>query len=317
MDMKICTDFCGEINRSLSEIKFDSPVENLYEPIAYTLEDGGKRVRPLLMLLSASLFSNDYAEITRRVMGAAIAVEIFHNFTLLHDDIMDSAPTRRGRPTVHQHYGQNRAILSGDAMLILSYDMLSKVTPSNKLLKTFSRAAIEVCEGQQLDMEFEERGEVSLAEYIEMIRLKTASLIAAATKMAGQIFEATPQECDALYMYGENIGLAFQIQDDLLDTYGSSETFGKKIGGDIAEGKQTFLRIVALERADDAQRLLLTRSRDFDKIKKLYDELDVQNSANKEIARYFEIAQSYLNNFDKGRSESLRHYADYLLCRDK
>ncbi len=309
--------FLQLIQQAFHELEFRGTPDTLYEPIRYTLEDGGKRMRPLLTLLSASLFESDVQRVANKTMPAALAVEIFHNFTLLHDDIMDSAPTRRGRPTVHTKWGENRAILSGDAMVILSYRILSRAENLAQQIDIFNRAAVEVCEGQQLDMEFESRDEVSIEEYIEMIRLKTAALMAAATRMGGVAMGATEEQCVALYSYGENLGLAFQIQDDLLDTYGDGATFGKKIGGDIAEGKQTFLRITALNRADERQRSILKSNRDYRSVREIYDELGVAEIAKEEILKYFNRALLYLDNFDAQMSVPLRNYSNILLNRDK
>ncbi len=315
--MKLYNTFLQEIQRSFLELNLEGNPDTLYQPIRYTLEDGGKRMRPLLTLLSASLFNSDLQEVVRKAMLPALAIEVFHNFTLLHDDIMDCAPTRRGRPTVHTKWGTNGAILSGDAMMILSYHVLCGADRLPEQMAVFNRAAIEVCEGQQLDMEFEDRVEVSVEEYIEMIRLKTAALMAAATKMGAIAMDATTEQCDALYRYGENLGLAFQIQDDLLDTYGDSSTFGKKIGGDISEGKQTFLRITALNLANDAQREVLIQSRDYQAVRDIYDELGVAEIATEQIVSYFNSAVQYLDIFEGSAVESLKNYSDILLKRNK
>lgn len=270
-------------------------------------------MRPMLCLIAASVFTDriDCA------MSSALAVEVFHNFTLLHDDIMDSAPTRRGQPTVWKKWNENRAILSGDAMMILAYKILAKSDRLSDLIDVFNRAAIEVCEGQQLDMEFESRHNVSLEEYLEMIRLKTAVLMAAAMKMGAIAAGATSHEAEQLYKYGENLGIAFQIQDDLLDTYGNSATFGKQIGGDIAEGKQTFLRISALSKATPDQAQLLASSRRYDDIRAIYDEVDVANDAKMAINNYFERAAACLTSFAADRLTPIESYAKELLKRNK
>lgn len=240
----LIADFEARLRKEIQVIDATPPVR-LYEPVGYSLSLGGKRLRPALMLHAASLFTDDLA----KVAPAAIAIEVFHNFTLLHDDIMDRADLRRGIPTIHKKYGENTAILSGDAMSIMAFRYLAQTGSSKlpQLLDLFSTTALEVCEGQQYDMEFETRDDVTIGQYIEMIRLKTAVLIAAALKIGAILAGAPDREADLLYDYGINIGLAFQLQDDWLDVYGDEATFGKKIGGDILENKKTFLLLKALE----------------------------------------------------------------------
>ncbi len=229
--------------------------EHLYRPVTYILNLGGKRIRPLLTLLSSVAFGGDY----RKALDAALAVEIFHNFTLLHDDIMDKAPVRRGMQTVHEKWNVNTGILSGDVMLINAYQFLESYEPEifKELSRLFSRTAQEVCEGQQYDMDFEKRHDVKLDEYVEMIRLKTSVLLAAALEMGAIIAKASPEDRKQIYNFGIQMGLAFQLQDDYLDTFGDPETFGKKIGGDILEQKKTWLYIKALSVANplDKERL--------------------------------------------------------------
>ena len=222
--------------------------KNLYEPIDYILKLGGKRIRPILTLMAADIFSNNY----KKALPAALAVEVFHNFTLVHDDIMDDAPLRRGKATVHEKWNINTGILSGDAMLILAYQYFEKYDPVvfQKLAKIFSKTALEVCDGQQLDIDFETRNNVTIAEYIEMIGLKTSVLVAAALKMGAIIAETSEENTNLIYEYGLNLGIAFQLQDDYLDTFGNSATFGKQIGGDIIENKKTYLYLKALEVSD-------------------------------------------------------------------
>ena len=234
---------------------FDKEPVNLYAPIKYTLENGGKRVRPLLVLLSAKSFGADI----QSALPAAAAIEIFHNFTLLHDDIMDQAPIRRGKPTVHQKWDENTAILSGDTMLVWAYKMLEAYDGNiyKKLNSLLNKTAIEVCEGQQMDMDFESRQNVTIDEYIEMIRLKTAVLLGAALQFGGIIAKASESDLQNMADFGIKLGLAFQIQDDYLDTFGDKDTFGKRIGGDILDRKKTFLYIMAMQQAniDDQQYL--------------------------------------------------------------
>lgn len=222
--------------------------KNLYEPINYILELGGKRMRPVLTLLVSEIFNSDY----KKALPAAMAVEVFHNFSLVHDDIMDDAPLRRGKETVHEKWNINTGILSGDAMLILAYQFFEKYEPSTfrDLAKLFSKTALEVCEGQQWDVDFETRTNVTIAEYLKMIEYKTAVLVAAAMKMGAIIAETSEENANAIYDFGLNLGLAFQLQDDYLDAFGDPETFGKQVGGDIIENKKTYLYLKAVSLSD-------------------------------------------------------------------
>jgi geranylgeranyl diphosphate synthase type II len=224
---------------------------NLYEPIHYILGLGGKRMRPVLTLMSAEVFDADY----KKALPAALAVEVFHNFSLIHDDIMDDAPLRRGNVTVHEKWDINTGILSGDAMLILAYQYFEKYEPAifRELAKLFSKTALEVCEGQQWDVDFETRTDVSIPEYLKMIQYKTAVLVAAAMKMGAIIAETSEDNANLIYDFGLNLGLAFQLQDDYLDAFGNPETFGKQVGGDIIENKKTYLYLKALEFASNDQ----------------------------------------------------------------
>lgn len=219
--------------------------KNLYEPIAYILSLGGKKLRPVLSLLSADAFGIDY----RKALDVAMTVEIFHNFTLIHDDIMDDAPLRRGNVTVHERWDTNIGILSGDAMMILAYQYLESYEADifKKLVTEFSKTGIEVCEGQQMDVDFETRNDVSIEEYIQMITLKTSVLVAGSLKMGAIVAEASEEEIQKIYDFGLNLGIAFQLQDDYLDAFGNPEAFGKQVGGDIIENKKTYLYIKALE----------------------------------------------------------------------
>ncbi len=226
--------------------------KNLYEPINYILELGGKRIRPVLTLMTAEIFETDY----KKALPAALAVEVFHNFSLVHDDIMDDAPLRRGNETVHEKWNINTAILSGDAMLILAYQYFEKYETAvfRELAKLFSKTALEVCEGQQLDVDFETRDDVFIDEYLKMIEYKTAVLVAAAMKMGAIVAETSTENTNLIYDFGLNLGLAFQIQDDYLDAFGDPKTFGKQVGGDIIENKKTYLYLKALEYADANQK---------------------------------------------------------------
>ncbi|MFV8371867.1 polyprenyl synthetase family protein [Flavobacterium sp. LB2P74] len=228
---------------------------NLYEPIHYILDLGGKRMRPVLTLMSAEVFDADY----KKALPAALAVEVFHNFSLVHDDIMDDAPLRRGKETVHEKWNLNTGILSGDAMLILAYQYFEQYEPIifKDLAKLFSKTALEVCEGQQWDVDFEERSDVTIPEYLKMIEYKTAVLVAAAMKMGAIIAETSEENANLIYDFGLNLGLAFQLQDDFLDAFGDPETFGKQVGGDIIENKKTYLylKAVAFSNIEEAQEL--------------------------------------------------------------
>ena len=304
----------------------DTEPRGLYAPIRYILEDGGKRIRPLLCLMGADVYGGE----PEKALPAAVAVEVFHNFTLLHDDIMDKAELRRGRPAVHLKWGESGAILSGDAMLILAYRILQNGTPvygAGKLpglLEVFNRAAMEVCQGQQYDMDFETCDRpVTRDEYIGMIRLKTSVLLAAALEMGAVVGGASDAERRSLYDFGVNLGLAFQIQDDLLDTYGDAETFGKKIGGDIAAGKKTFLHIAAMKKASAPQRDAILAPGDIGeklpRVRAVYDALGVREAAETAIAEYFGLALEALRRAhpQAGRLAVLEEYAYSLMKRNK
>lgn len=243
------------VERALEEHQRSYPQNGLYEPCRYLMNIGGKRLRPSMVLAAAQAFG----AAPEKALHVAVAVETFHNFTLMHDDIMDKAPLRRGMTTVHEKYDDNTAILSGDAMFVQAYEALATAEPSTlpALLRRFNTTAREVCEGQQLDMEFETRNDVSIEEYLEMIRLKTSVLLAAALQMGAVVAGAEPEQQEAVYEYGLHVGLAFQLQDDYLDAFGNPETFGKQVGGDILADKKTFLYLSALERADEGQRKAL------------------------------------------------------------
>lgn len=255
-----------EIEQEIKAFRFPENPHALYEPIEYSMSLGGKRIRPIMCLAACSLFTDDY----KKALPAAMAIEMFHNFTLLHDDVMDNANLRRNQPTVHAKYGQNTAILSGDQMLIEAYKLLAQTdSPMFSLvMDTFNKTATEVCEGQQYDMDFEKRTDVAIDEYLEMIRLKTAVLLAGATKIGALIGGGSHKEVQAIYDFSIGIGLAFQLQDDLLDTFGDEKTFGKEIGGDIMENKKTYLLISALQNADTEQRgeLIKWLSKDRDMV---------------------------------------------------
>ncbi len=300
----------------------EEPVR-LYAPIKYGLEMGGKRIRPTLLMLAYNL----YAEDIERALMPAMAVEIFHNFTLLHDDIMDNAAVRRGRPSVHAKWGENVAILSGDAMLILAYSYLQRTNSErlSAIFERFNKMAAEVCEGQQFDMDFETQQKVSVVDYMRMIELKTAALLAGSAIIGALLAGASDHDCQHLYNFAREVGLAFQLQDDLLDSYGD-ERLGKKIGGDILEGKKTILMIEAFSRASEEQREVLrtthlrkdlSDAEKISKIKALYDELGVPERVEQQIAQKFQKALSILDTLEvpMERTLELRRYAENLIGR--
>ena len=242
------------INADLAKVAHDRQPVGLYEPIRYVLSLGGKRIRPTLMLLAYNLYKDD----PESIISSACALETYHNYTLLHDDLMDNATLRRGHLTVHKRWNANTAILSGDSMLVLAYQRMAQCRPDKlgEVLSLFSRTALEIGEGQQYDMDFESRNDVSEEEYIEMIRLKTSVLLACAMKIGAILADAPEADADHLYKFGEQIGLAFQLQDDYLDVYGDTKVFGKAIGGDIISNKKTYMLINALALADEENPIL-------------------------------------------------------------
>ena len=314
------------VEKQIQNLPLDRNPKQLYEPIRYIMSLGGKRIRPVLTLMSANLFKEDLSEFVK----TAVALEIFHNFTLLHDDVMDKADIRRGKPTVHEKWNDNVAILSGDAMLIESYKYIAEI-PDTKLrgaLNLFSQTAMEVCEGQQYDMEFENRLDVNEEEYMEMIRLKTAVLLACALKMGSILGGTSAKDSDLLYNFGINIGLAFQLQDDLLDVYGDPAVFGKNSGGDVVSNKKTFLLIKALELSSDSQRNDLNNwiaKKDFaadekiKSVKAIYESLHLKELSEKKIEEYFKIGIQNLEevSVDEDRKNNLIQLAHSLMYRDK
>ncbi len=314
------------VEKELSKQEFVVEPKGLYEPIEYVMRMGGKRIRPTLCLAGCSLFSNDISLAVR----PSLSLEIFHNFTLLHDDIMDNANVRRNQPTVHKKWDNNTAILSGDAMLIKAYQYATGIDGKylKEVLELFSQTAIEVCEGQQYDMEFETSDNVAVDDYLNMIRLKTAVLLAASLKTGAIIGGANQKDAQLLYEYGENIGLAFQLQDDFLDVYGNIETFGKAIGGDIVANKKTFLLLNALQLAsgdlqNDLQKWINAES--FDQTEKIkavtaiYNKLEVDELARKKMNYYFEKGMEALNqvNGRESMKEELRQFAIKLIERSR
>lgn len=309
--------------RHIAQMPTPEEPQRLYAPIKYGLEEGGKRIRPTLLMLAY----NVYAEDVERALMPAMAVEIFHNFTLLHDDIMDNAAVRRGRPSVPAKWGDNVAILSGDAMLILAYSYLQRTNSErlSQIFERFNKMAAEVCEGQQFDMDFETQQKVSVVDYMRMIELKTAALLAGSAIIGALLAGASDNDCKRLYNFAREVGLAFQLQDDLLDSYGD-ERLGKKIGGDILEGKKTILMIEAFSRANEEQREVLrtthlrndlSDAEKISKIKTLYDELGVPERVEQQIAQKFQKALSILDTLEvpQERTVELRHYAENLVGR--
>lgn len=296
--MRTFEEICRTIEEALARLTFDQPPRSLFDPITYTLSLGGKRIRPALALMACDLFGGKNED----VLQPALGLEVFHNFTLLHDDLMDEADRRRDKPTVHKLWNPNVAILSGDAMLICAYQLVAKAN-DKAILELFSRTALEICAGQQYDMEFESRSDVTEEEYIEMIRLKTAVLLACALKVGAMIGGASTADADALYDYGIHIGLAFQLQDDLLDVYGDPKTFGKNIGGDILCNKKTFLLINALSAASEEQRQVMEdwmARKTYDAQEKiaafanLYNELSIRDLTERRIEDYYRMANEDL-----------------------
>ena len=306
------------------EIRSTHPV-NLYEPVAYSLEMGGKRLRPVMVLMAYNLFRND----VHKALPVALCIEVFHNFTLLHDDIMDRAELRRNRPAVHTKYGQNTAILSGDAMSIMAYRYLLQSEAENirELAALFTQTALEVCEGQQFDMDFESRTDVSISEYLNMIRLKTAVLLACSLKAGALAAGAPLQKADLLYVFGIDLGMAFQIQDDLLDVFADQEKFGKRTGGDIVTNKKTFLLLKALELARGTTRAELTgwlsrtefkEDEKVQAVKAIYSELDIPALAMEQVRLFHESALDALSamQLNNEQNKVLLELVNTVMLRD-
>lgn len=322
--MKTADEILKMVNEFLDHLSYDRKPESLYEPIKYVLSMGGKRIRPTLMLLAYNL----YKENPEDILMNACALETYHNYTLLHDDLMDNADMRRGHLTVHKKWNDNTAILSGDSMLVLAFQRMMQCDTKHlkDILDLFTVSALEIGEGQQYDMEFETRNDVKEEEYIEMIRLKTSVLLACALKIGAILADASAEDADNLYKFGEQIGLAFQLQDDYLDVYGDSKVFGKEIGGDITSNKKTYMLINAFNKANDAQREELTRwvsARDFDRNEKvnavthLYNEIGIDQLAQDKIAYYFAQSKKFLDavNVPEEKKEELRKYAQKMMKR--
>ena len=314
------------VNAYLANLKYERKPKGLYEPIEYVLSIGGKRVRPVLMLLSYNMYKDN----PETILSSACALETYHNYTLLHDDLMDNAEMRRGHETVHKKWDANTAILSGDSMLVLAYERMAQC-PKEKLaevLSLFTETALEIGEGQQYDMEFENRTDVKEAEYIEMIRLKTSVLLACAVKMGAILADASAEDAENLYKFGEQIGLAFQLQDDFLDVYGDPAVFGKAIGGDITSNKKTFMLINAFNHATTEQKAELSKwiaATDFDAnekiaaVTRIYNEIGIDRMAKEKIEFYFEESKRYLErvNLPEERKRELVSYTNDMMKREK
>lgn len=314
-----------KVNDYIANLEYNQQPEKLYAPIKYVLSLGGKRLRPVLMLMAYNLYKNNVDEI----LPNAIGLETYHNFTLLHDDLMDNADMRRGKETVHKKWDENTAILSGDAMLILAYKLMAKNDSIHftRALETFTEATLGVCEGQQYDMDFEQRTDVKEEEYMEMIRLKTSLLLACALKIGAQLAGAKPEDCENLYKFGEEMGLAFQLQDDLLDVYGDPEVFGKKIGGDILCNKKTFMLIKALQLSKGDTRKELESwinkvdAQPEEKIKavtNIYNRLNIKEICTEKIESLFANSLNFLNAVDveDEKKKELKLFAHNLMGRE-
>ena len=312
------------VNNHLDSLADERKPRHLYEPIEYVLSLGGKRIRPTLMLLAYNL----YREHPEDILMPACGIETYHNYTLLHDDLMDQADLRRGHETVHKRWDANTAILSGDSMLVLAYQRMAQCRADKlkEVIDVFTQTALEIGEGQQYDMDFEKRDDVTEAEYIEMIRLKTSVLLACALKIGAILGDASAEDADNLYRFGEKIGLAFQLQDDFLDVYGDSKVFGKAIGGDIVSNKKTYMLINAFNRANAQQRAELerwTQLKDFDRQEKidavtaLYNDMGIDRLAQDKMATYYEESKKYLAavQVPTEKKRELTAYAQQMMKR--
>ena len=321
--MKDLSQIAEIIEAEINNISYLKDPENLYSPIEYTMELGGKRIRPILLLISYQLFNDNF----ERAFSPAKAIELFHNFTLLHDDIMDKAPLRRGKITVHKKWNNNIAILSGDVMMIHAYQLLAQVESKylKSILNIFNKAAIEVCEGQQWDMDFESKDDVPLIDYMQMIEFKTAVLLAASLKIGAVLADAKKKDQKHLYEFGLNMGIAFQLKDDLLDVFGTSKLFGKKIGGDILANKKTFLYLKALQISDLSTKLKLKKlyisenenDTKVEKVKKIFVDLNIKKHTLDLMKSYYIKAMKHLDAIDSDKKSPLIDFADKLMHRDR
>ncbi|MHA7842093.1 MAG: polyprenyl synthetase family protein [Winogradskyella sp.] len=310
--------------RYLEGFTVEKEPKNLYEPVNYILKLGGKRLRPVLTLMTADIFGNKAKE----AMNAALSIEVFHNFSLIHDDIMDDAPLRRGKETVHEKWDLNTGILSGDAMLIMAYQLFENYDPSTfqALAKLFSKTALEVCEGQQYDIDFETRTDVTISEYLKMIEYKTAVLVGAAMKMGAIVASASEEDQNSIYDFGRCLGIAFQLQDDYLDAFGNPETFGKQVGGDILENKKTYLYLKTLELGNEAQKSNLVKlmsstsisdAEKVEKVKSLFNTSGASNAIKLAVKDYTNKAFSVLQtlNISEDKKQMLQLFGEQLMNR--
>ncbi|MDY6206250.1 MAG: polyprenyl synthetase family protein [Prevotella sp.] len=322
--MQTANELLALVNGHLDNIAYDRTPKSLYEPIRYVLSLGGKRIRPVLMLLAYELYKDN----PESILSSACALETYHNYTLLHDDLMDNADLRRGHETVHKHWNANTAILSGDSMLVLAYEGIARCAPEKlkSTLDLFTETALQIGEGQQYDMDFECRNDVTEEEYIEMIRLKTSVLLACSVKMGAVLAGAPAQDADNLYRFGELFGLAFQLQDDYLDVYGDTKVFGKAIGGDILCNKKTYMLIKSLQLADGKQKEELLRwcsAKDFEPSEKiaavtrLYNEIGIDRLAREKMESYFAQSREFLDavQVDGERKKNIINYIDGMMHR--
>ncbi|MBI1836124.1 MAG: polyprenyl synthetase family protein [Flavobacteriia bacterium] len=315
--------FSQIIEKGLGDLTFPAKPSNLYDPLRYFLDLGGKRMRPMLTLMSADAFNID----CKNALPSALAIELFHNFSLIHDDIMDEAPIRRGKDTVHSKWNQNIAILSGDVLLVKAYQELAKQNSSivAELLTVFNKTAVEVCEGQQMDMDFESRNDVTIAEYIEMIRLKTSVLLGCALEMGAIVAETSLENKELIYEFGQHIGIAFQIQDDILDLYADPEKFGKQVGGDVISNKKTLLFLKAFEIASDFQKeelTILLEEKDLEfkviAVRHLFDGMGIKEKCKEIMQIHYSIAKEALHkiNISTDKKKPLFELAAYLMDRE-
>lgn len=320
--MHTITELIQKINTAVEDIQYNTEPKKLYDPIRYILSIGGKRIRPLLMLMGYNLYRDDVDPI----INNALALETYHNFTLLHDDLMDKSDMRRGNPTVHKKWNDNTAILSGDTMLIMAYELFNKGMKNDAAWTAFIEATLGVCEGQQYDIDFETRNDVTEAEYMEMIRMKTSLLLGYALKIGAMLGDGDQEDVENLYKFGEKMGLAYQLQDDLLDVYGDPTKFQKKLGGDIVDNKKTFMIINAYQRANQEQKAELDRwmnTQEFDSAEKIeavthiYNILGIDKLAQQKIEELFALSLQSLDKVkvDEAKKAELRAFANRLLGR--
>lgn len=310
------------IENKIAELKFPQKPQNLYDPIRYFLSLGGKRMRPVLVMMSHEMFGGKHSD----VISPAVAMELFHNFSLVHDDIMDNAALRRGKATVHEKWNTNTAILSGDAILIESYKLISQCDSKHlsQVLDVFNRTALEVCEGQVIDMDFEIRNNVSIEEYIEMIRLKTAVLLGGCLEIGAVLANSSNDDAKHIYEFGINLGIAFQLHDDILDVYANPDKFGKTVGGDIASNKKTFLLLKTVELCDKVDKkhleslMHLYHENKIQQVMSLYDKYQVKSLAENEMKKYFDSAMNHLEKISVSteKKQPLISLANFLMQRE-